>query len=220
MRFDILTIFPHLLDSYLSESLLKRAQNNNLLSINTHDIREYTTDPHKKVDSTPYGGGPGMVYQVEPVVNTLEALPREKKHLVILTSPRGKPFTQKMSQQLAKYDQLIFVCPRYEGIDERIKKYIDKEVSIGPYVLNGGEIAAMVMIEAISRHIPGVLGKASSLEEESFSKEGILEYPQYTRPEIFRNSRVPKVLLSGNHKKIKEWRDQKSPKRTPSGQNS
>ncbi|MEK7103408.1 MAG: tRNA (guanosine(37)-N1)-methyltransferase TrmD, partial [Patescibacteria group bacterium] len=124
MRFDILTIFPHLLDSYLSESLLKRAQNNNLLSINTHDIREYTTDPHKKVDSTPYGGGPGMVYQVEPVVNTLEALPREKKHLVILTSPRGKPFTQKMSQQLAKYDQLIFVCPRYEGIDERIKKYI------------------------------------------------------------------------------------------------
>lgn len=212
MRFDIITIFPHLLDSYLNESLLKRAQKNDLLSIYNHDLRDYTNDPHKKVDSTPYGGGPGMVYQVEPVVNTLEAIPRSPKNLVILTSPRGKPFTQKMSQQLAKYDQLIFVCPRYEGIDERIKKYIDKEVSIGPYVLNGGEIAAMVMIEAISRHIPGVLGKASSLEEESFSKEGILEYPQYTRPEIFRNSRVPKVLLSGNHKKIQEWRDQKSKK--------
>ncbi|MDP2656328.1 MAG: tRNA (guanosine(37)-N1)-methyltransferase TrmD [bacterium] len=212
MRFDIITIFPHLLDSYTNESLLKRAQKNNLLSINTHDLRAHTNDPHNKVDDTPYGGGPGMVYQVEPVVQALEALPRDKKSTVILTSPRGTPFSQKMAKQLSKYDQLIFVCPRYEGIDERIKKYIDKEISIGPYVLNGGEIAAMVVIEAVSRYIPGVLGKEESLVEESFSQEGVLEYPQYTRPETFRGSWVPKILLSGNHKKIAEWRAKKSPK--------
>lgn len=216
MRFDILTIFPRLLDSYTSESLLARAQKNDLLSIHTHDIRKYTNDPHRKVDDTPYGGGPGMIYQIEPVVNALEKLPRKKKSVVILTSPRGKQFTQKMAKNLAKYDQLVFVCPRYEGIDERIKKYIDKEISIGPYVLNGGEIAAMVIIEAVSRYIPGMLGKEASLIEESFSKEGVLEYPQYTRPEVFRKSRVPKVLLSGNHKKIEEWRAKKSPKRASS----
>lgn len=213
MRFDIVSIFPSFFDSFKSESLLKKAQDKELVFITTYDPRAFASDKHKTVDDKPYGGGAGMLMKIEPLVRTLESIKRTKRSRVILFSPSGKQFDQKRANVFAKkYDQLIFVCGRYEGVDSRIKKFVDEELSVGPYVLNGGEVAAMVVIESVARLIPGVIGNAESLAEESHVTEGASEYPQYTRPEEFRGQKVPKVLLSGDHKKIAEWRKKKTGK--------
>lgn len=212
MRFDIITIFPKILDSYFNESLLKKAQDKGLLKIKAHNLRDFTNDKHRKVDDSPYGGGPGMVVKAEPVYRAVQASKLKVKSSklkvktrVILFSLRGKKFNQKEAHRLAKYDQLIFICGRYEGVDERVAKHIaDEELSIGDYILSGGELPAAVVIETVSRLIPGVLGKSESLEEIKGS------YPVYTKPESVKlggkNRKVPKVLLSGDHKKIDEWR--------------
>jgi len=214
MRFDILTIFPRIFDSYFNESILKRAQKRRLITIKTHDLRQFTTDKHHKVDDTPYGGGPGMVIKIEPIYRAIGSIlrisnfqfpiskqKRRGKSRIILFSTRGKKFDSKIAKRLAKYNQLILICGRYEGVDERVAKYIaDEEISMGDYVLSGGELPAMVLVEAVSRFIPGVLGKRESLEEIKGS------YPAYTRPEAFKGWKVPKALLSGNHKKIEAWR--------------
>lgn len=229
MKFDIITIFPELFKGFLSESLLARAQKKKLLKINTHNLRKWTTDSHKTVDDRPYGGGAGMVLKVEPIYKAVSSIKhqvlRSKKKIktrVILLSAKGKTFNQRKARELAKYDQLIFICGRYEGVDERVARHVaDEEISIGNYVLFGGEVAAMVVVEAVSRLIPGVIAKTESVEYESFSDKDskIKEYPQYTRPEAvklkvkskkFKVLRVPKVLLSGDHKKIREWRSKNS----------
>lgn len=213
--FHVLTIFPEVVQPYVEASILGRAQKNGLLKIQAHDLREWTTDKHRTVDDTPYGGGAGMLMKVEPFDRAVRDVKRMKawkgKTRVILTAADGKPFTQKDVRHLAKYDQLIFLCGRYEGVDHRVEEHIADEVfSIGNYVLTGGELPALVMIDAIARMIPGVLGSKESLESESHDAEGVLEYPQYTKPEVYKKWRVPGVLLSGDHKKIKEWRTQKS----------
>lgn len=201
MTFDIITIFPNIFKSYFSESIVKRAQEKHLIKINIHNLRDYTKDKHKTVDDKPYGGGPGMIFKLEPVYNAVKKIKNKKKSKVILFSAKGKKFDQKMAKRFSKLDELILICGRYEGVDERIAKHIaDEEVSIGDYVLTGGEIPAMIVVDAVSRLIPGVLGKKESLEEIKGS------YPVYTRPEDFNKWKVPKVLLSGNHKKIEEWR--------------
>jgi tRNA (guanine37-N1)-methyltransferase len=225
MKFKIITIFPDIFTSYFNESIIKRAQKKGLVKIDIYNLRDFTGDKHKTVDDSPYGGGPGMVMMAEPIFKAVSALKKCKmqnakikiKEKVILFSPKGKKFDQKMAQRFSKLDKLIMICGRYEGVDERVAQYIaDEEVSIGDYVLTGGEIPAMIVIDAITRLIPGVIAK-ESLREESFSlsrekslREEKYEYPQYTRPEttlINKKKRsVPPVLLSGNHKKIEEWR--------------
>jgi tRNA (guanine37-N1)-methyltransferase len=221
IRFDIITIFPDIFTSYFNESIIKRAQAKKLVKINIHNLRDYTNDKHKTVDDKPYGGGPGMVMMIEPIFKAVSALKKLKrkneKVKTILFSAKGKKFDQKMAKRFSKLDRLIMICGRYEGVDERVAKYIaDEEVSVGDYVLTGGEIPVMIVIDAVTRLIPGVIAK-ESLKEESFSfakekalREENYEYPQYTRPEsILINGKkriVPKVLLSGNHKKIEEWR--------------
>lgn len=217
MRFDIITIFPKILDSYFNESILKRAQKNGFISIKVHNLRDYTADKHHKVDDTPYGGGPGMVLKIEPIIRAVrsikkQAIRKKIKTRVILFSLHGKKFDSKTARRLSKYDQLILICGRYEGVDERAAKYaVDEEISIGGFVLSGGELAGAIVVDAVSRFIPGVLGKHGSLEEIKGS------YPVYTKPEIVKvggkNRRVPKVLLSGNHKKIEEWRKERNVKR-------
>ncbi len=212
MRFDIITIFPKILDSYFNESLLKKAQEKGLFKITIHNLRDFTDDKHNKVDDSPYGGGPGMVLKTEPIVKAVQGIKRQgksKKSRAILFSLRGKKFDQTVAHRLAKYDQLIFICGRYEGIDERVAEYVaDEEISIGDYILSGGELPAAIVIEAVARLMPGMLGKSGSLEEKKGS------YPVYTKPESVklkgRNRAVPSVLLSGNHKKIDEWRDKNS----------
>lgn len=213
-RFDIVTIFPEIVEPYASASILGRAQKANILAIRAHNLRDWTKDKHHTVDDTPYGGGPGMVMKVEPFDKAVKKVKRRlKKTRVIVTAASGKTFTQEDAKRLAKYDQLIFLCGRYEGIDHRVTKYIaDETLSIGNYVLTGGELPAMVMIDAIARMIPGVI-EAESLEQESHSTEGYREYPQYTKPEEYKGWRVPDVLLSGDHKKIREWREEQSKKK-------
>lgn len=236
MKIDIITIFPEIFKSFLNESLLARAITKKLILIKAHNLRDWTNDPHKTVDDRPYGGGAGMVLKIEPIFKAVKELTlrqaqgsRKQNHSrVILLSAKGKQFTQKDARRLVKYDRLIFICGRYEGVDERVAKYItDEEISVGNYVLFGGEIPAMTIIEAVSRLIPGVVAKEESIKNESFSDKQSIEkeYPQYTRPEVFnpnaklktQNSKslkkgnqpgwkVPKILLSGDHKKIKEWR--------------
>lgn len=224
MKFDIVTIFPDLFSGFLIESLLARAQKKKLLTVKVHDLRKWTTDNHKTVDDRPYGGGAGMVLKVEPIFRAVKSLKfkiKSKRSRIILLSAKGKTFTQKDARRLAKYDHLIFICGRYEGVDERVAEHIaDEEISIGNFILFGGEVASMVIIESVSRLVPGVVQKEESIENESFSdKEAkTKEYSQYTRPEIFeikeefldgfrtKKLRVPKVLLSGDHKKIQEWR--------------
>ncbi len=211
MKFDIITIFPDIFDSYFNESILSRAQKKGLIKINIHNLRDYTNDKHQRVDDSPYGGGPGMVMMVEPILKAIKKIKNQKskikiKERVILFSTRGKKFDQKMAQRFSKLDKLIMICGRYEGVDERVAQYIaDEEISIGDYVLTGGEIPAMIVVDAVSRFIPGVLGKHESLEEIKGS------YPAYTRPESIlinkKKRNVPKVLVSGNHKKIEEWRN-------------
>jgi len=211
MKFTILTIFPDALTSYINTSILKRAQEKKVIKINTVDIRAFAKDKHKTTDDSPYGGGPGMVMKIEPIYKAVKKLTRstKKKTRVILFSTRGKKLDQKMARRLAKYDHLIMIAGRYEGVDERVAQHIaDEEISIGDYILSGGELPAMVLTEAVSRHIPGVLGKQESLEEIKGS------YPVYTRPEVFttkegKNLKVPTVLLSGDHKKIDAWRKEK-----------
>ncbi len=216
MKFNIITIFPKIFDSYLNESILKRAQKNKLIDIKIHNLRDFTKDKRGKVDDRPFGGGPGMVMQIQPIIKAIKFIKskiKNQKSKVIIFTPGGKQFDNKIAVNLAKnYDNLILICGRYEGIDARIKKVIKdlglkiEEISIGSYVLTGGELPAMVLIDAVSRQIPGVLGKTESLEEK---RHGI-GTPVYTRPEVFRwkgkEYKAPKVLLSGNHKKIEMWR--------------
>jgi len=235
MKFDIITIFPRIFNSYLNESILKRAQKKKLIKIKIHNLRDFSADKRKKIDDRPFGGGPGMVLKIKPIVQAISSILRiknselriKKKIKVILFSPAGKQFDNKIAGQLAKnYDNLILICGRYEGIDERVKKVIGNwkleidEFSIGPYVLTGGELPAMILIDAVSRQITGVLGKEESIEEKRLG----IGVPVYTRPEVFiykpphqmrigamcggkgKKYRVPKILLSGNHKKIEEWR--------------
>ncbi len=215
MKFDIITIFPKLVESYFDESILQRAQRQKLLKIKTHNPRDMARDKHKKVDDKPYGGGPGMLMMIEPLYKTLKKIKRAKQSKVILLDPAGRQFDQALAKKMARLDQLIFICGRYEGVDARLDKFIDEKISIGPYVLSGGELAAMVITEAVARLIPGVLGKQASLREETHTRPGYVEYPQYTRPEVFtyrekgklKKLSVPKVLLSGNHQQIKAWRE-------------
>ena len=208
MKFNILTIFPQILDSYFNESILKRAVAAGLIKIQSHDIREFAEGRHKQVDDTPYGGGPGMVLMVEPIYKCLKSIRRKKKAKVILLDPAGRQFNQKMAKEFSRLDQLIFICGRYEGIDARVDNLNDEKVSVGPYVLSGGELPAAIIIEATARLLPGVLGKIESTEYETFSgeKSDVVEYPQYTKPEEFNGWPVPKILLSGNHQKIEDWR--------------
>lgn len=210
-RFDVITIFPRIFDSYFGESIIKRAKNSKAIEINTHDLRDFTEDKHRNIDDTPYGGGAGMVMRVEPIFNCVNAIEKKSLTRTILFSAKGKRFTQKDAHRLAEYDQLIFICGRYEGVDERVAEHVaDEEISIGDFVLTGGEIPAMLVIDSITRLLPGVLGNDQSAIEESHSEEGFLEFPQYTKPESFEGWEVPKVLLSGNHGEIAKWRKEKS----------
>jgi len=208
INFDIITIFPEIFDSYFKESLIAKAQKKKLIKIKVHNLRKWASGVHKTVDDRPFGGGLGMIMKIEPIYKAVSAL-KKKKTRVILFSPRGKKFDQQKAYQLSRYDRLILICGRYEGIDERVNKHIaDEIISIGDYDLMGGELPAMIMIETVSRLIPGVLGKKEFLKERITKEKGFIEYAQYTRPEEFKKWKVPKVLLSGNHKKIKEWREE------------
>ena len=207
MRFDIITIFPEIFNSYFSESLINRGQRKKLIKINIHNLRDWTSDKHKTVDDKPFGGGIGMVMKVDPIFKAVKKIKKGKKTKVVLFTPRGQKFNQKMAYQFSKLDKLILICGRYEGVDERVAKHIaDIELSIGDYDLMGGELPAMIVVESVSRLIPGVLGKKELLKERISKEKGFIEYAQYTRPEVFNKWRVPKVLLSGNHKKIEEWK--------------
>lgn len=206
MRFDIVTIFPEIY-SYLDQSIIGKAKKS--LNIKVHDLRDFTNDKHRKVDDKPFGGERGMVMKIEPIYRAIKKI-KKRNGKVILFTPRGKKFNQKMATEFSKSKQLVLLCGRYEGIDERVKHLVDEKVSIGNYVLMGGDIPALVVIEAVSRLLPGVVGKSQALAERITKKGGFIEYPQYTRPEEFKGWKVPKVLLSGNHKKIKEWRDKHS----------
>ena len=215
ITFHIVTIFPKFFDSFLKESFIKKAQEKKLIKIKIYNLRDFASDKRKTVDDRPYGGGLGMVLKIEPIYKAIKFIKskiKNQKSKVILFTPRGKQFNQKMAFSFSKLKHLIFICGRYEGVDERVARYIaDFKISIGPYDLMGGEVAAMVVIEAVSRLIPGVIGKPAFLKERMV-KRGFIEYPQYTRPAVFSPKKgiewkVPKVLLSGNHQKIKEWRE-------------
>lgn len=205
MRFDIITIFPDIFESYFKESIVGRAIKQNLAEVNPINLRDYTADKHKTVDDAPYGGGAGMVMMVKPIYKAIKDV-KKKGGRVILLSAKGKKFNQKIARRFAKLKQLVLICGRYEGVDERVAEYIaDEEISIGDYVLTGGELPAMIVADAVVRLLSGVIAQ-ESLKEESFSEEGKVEYPQYTRPEDFKGWKVPPVLLSGNHKEIEKWR--------------
>ncbi|MEK6249648.1 MAG: tRNA (guanosine(37)-N1)-methyltransferase TrmD [Planctomycetales bacterium] len=219
MRFDILTLFPEMFPGYLGQSLLKRAIDANLVDIHLHNIRDWATDKHKSVDDRPFGGGPGMVLKVEPVVEAVEEVQKQSDHpghLVMMT-PQGKQFSQSLAESLASRPRLTLMCGRYEGFDERVRTILQpEEISVGDYVLNGGEVAAMVVIDAVVRLLPGVLGDEQSAVQDSFSgpNRHQLEFSQYTRPREYRGHQVPEVLLSGHHEEIAAWRQQVSLERT------
>ena len=215
IKFDVLSIFPEMFSSPLNFSLLKKAQEKGLLNICLHDIRNWANDKHKMTDDAPYGGGCGMVMKVEPVEKALAAIRSpEDDSLVVLMTPQGEIFNQKIAAQLAEKKQIIIICGRYEGVDERIREHlVDREISIGDYILTGGELAALVLIDAVSRLIPDVLGNPESTLGESFS-HNLLEYPQYTRPAEYKGWKVPDVLLSGNHAQIELWHKRESLRRT------
>ncbi len=210
MRFDICTLFPEMFKSYLDESILKRAQKAGLLEVHFHNIRDFSKDKHKKVDDTPYGGGAGMLMTPQPLYDCITTVKKLNKGPVIFMTPQGSKLTHTRTKRFAKhYDSLIIVCGRYEGIDQRIRDLlIDEEISIGDYVLTGGELPAMVFIDTVARFIPGVLGDDNSAEEDSFSRRlgGKKEYPHYTKPAVFKGLEVPEVLRSGNHAEIEKWR--------------
>lgn len=208
MKIELLTIFPEVFDSFLNTSIIGRARANGLLDIHTTDIRPYSKNKHKNTDDYPFGGGAGMLMMAQPIADAMKAVtqpPFQGKR--IFMGPRGKTLNQQLAQELAKEPELAILCGHYEGVDQRaLDHYIDMEISIGDYILTGGETAAMVLIDCISRFIPGVLGSAESAGDESFSDSGLLEYPQYTRPRVFEGEEVPEVLLNGDHKKINQWR--------------
>lgn len=214
MIFDVLTLFPEMIDNYCGYSILKRAVENNVLQVNTINPRDFTLDKHKKVDDTPYGGGAGMVLMAQPYVDAYESVKKQENFITVMLSPQGTPLDDKLVNDLAKYDQIVMLCGHYEGFDERIRDIIKPmEISIGDFVLTGGELPALCLIDAVSRKIEGTLGKIESADEDSFSN-GLLEYPQYTKPREYRGLKVPEVLLNGNHKEINEFRMQESLKRT------
>lgn len=212
MRFDIVTLFPDLFKSPLDESILKRAIEKGIIRVGLNNLRDHTHDRHHTVDDYPYGGGSGMVIKAQPVIEAIESL-RNNESVVVLLTPRGKPFNQKVAKRLSLKKHIILLCGRYEGVDERAVAYADEEISIGDFVLTGGEIAALAIIDAVSRLVPGVLGSEESADEESFSWS-LLEYPHYTRPRVFRGKRVPDVLLSGNHEEIRKWRRKEALRKT------
>lgn len=206
MTFDIVTLFPEMFSGPFDHSIIKRAQDKKLVEISFHNLRDFAADARGTVDDRPYGGGVGMVLMIEPIFKALQKIQSKK---VVLLDPRGEKFGQKKAREYSKLDQLTLICGRYEGVDERVREHlVDESISIGDYVLTGGEIPAMVVVDAVTRLIPGVLEKPDATKFESFSDEKILEHPQYTRPENFKGWKVPDVLLSGNHKEIKKWRNQ------------
>lgn len=214
MKFDVLTLFPGMLDSPLRQSIIGKAIDKGLLQIDVHNLRDWAEGRHQVTDDTPYGGGDGMVMKVDPVARALASLRSQSpRSRVLLMSPQGKVFRQADAERLSGEEALTFVCGRYEGYDERIRGLVDEELSLGDFVLTGGELAAMTMIDAISRLVPGVLGSAGSALTDSHS-DGLLEYPQYTRPAVFAGQSVPEVLLSGNHKLIADWRRREQLRRT------
>lgn len=222
MIINLITIFPEIFSSYFNESIIKRAQDKNLLRLKAHDLRAFTEDKHHTVDDTPYGGGAGMLLKVEPIykaiqsliksspLQTLKNFIRPKKRKIVLLSAKGKTWNQSLAREYSQLDELILICGRYEGVDERVLSFIDEEISIGDYVLTGGELGAMVLVDSIARLLPGVLGNEVSQKDESHSEAGVLEYPQYTKPPVFtagnKKLAVPEVLLSGNHQAINDWR--------------
>lgn len=215
MRYDVLTIFPEMISGYLREGILARAAKRGLIRIEVTDIRDFARGPHKNIDDRPFGGGDGMVMKPGPIYRALTSIDRlGPGSTVILLTPQGECFDQKMAWELSELPQLILICGRYEGVDERIKaSCVDREVSVGDYVLSGGELGALAVMDAVGRLVPGVLGGERSNREDSF-EGGLLEYPQYTRPRVFRGEAVPDVLLSGNHEKIRLWRRTESLRRT------
>jgi tRNA (guanine37-N1)-methyltransferase len=219
IRFDILSIFPEMFVSPFDCSLLKKARDNGLIEIGVHDIRSYAEDRHRMTDDAPYGGGGGMVMKVEPIARALDDLSPElnaghEGTVVVLMTPQGEPFNQKIAEELSYYSRVILICGHYEGVDERVRTHlVDREISIGDYVLTGGELPAMVVVDAVSRLVPDVLGNSESASLDSFAM-GLLEYPHYTRPAEYRGGKVPDVLLSGNHRDIMTWRRRESLRRT------
>jgi len=214
MRFDIITIFPEIFESYFSKGIIGKALKKGLLEVYIHNLRDYAQGKHKQVDDRPFGGNQGMVIKPEPVFYAVEAVKGKDKSLICLLSPKGKRFNAKMAEKFTKYSQIILICGRYEGVDERVaQNLVTDEISIGDFVLTGGELAAMVLIDSVSRFLPGVVGKMESVREDSFSSE-LLDYPQFTRPRSFRGMEVPEVLFSGNHKRIEIWRRKKALEKT------
>lgn len=213
MRIDVLTLFPEMFPGVLKSSMLGRAAENGLLQVEVHDIRAYTDNKHRKADDYPFGGGAGLVMMAQPIYDCVEAVLAGEHARRILLSPRGRLLTAAIARELAKEPRLLLLCGHYEGVDERVMDIIDEEISIGDYVLTGGELPAMVLVDCLSRFIPGVLGCSESAEEESFS-QGLLEYPQYTRPAEFRGKAVPEVLLNGHHANIQAWRKAQAIKKT------
>jgi len=222
MKIDILTLFPNMFKGPFDESIVKRAQDRSLLKIKIHNLRDWAKDKHKTVDDRPYGGGAGMIIRVDIIDRAISKLKTQNSKIILLT-PQGKVFNQKIAQKLSKMDHLILICGHYEGVDERVRKLVDEEISIGDYVLTGGEIPAMVIVDSVIRLIPGVLKKREATKFESFSSlnsefltlnSKLLEYPQYTRPAEFKGLKVPKILLSGDHKEIEKWQKKQSILRT------
>lgn len=213
LRIDILTLFPRMLDGLLGESILKRARQAGLVEIGLVNLRDYTDDPHRTTDDRPYGGGPGMVMKPEPIFRAVDAVRRPDSR-ILLMSPQGRPFRQAQAQELASAGHLVIICGHYEGVDERVRQaLVTDEISIGDYILTNGALAAAVAVDAIVRLLPGALGGEGATEEESFSA-GLLEYPHYTRPPLFRGLAVPEILLSGDHEEIRKWRQEQSLQRT------
>lgn len=218
MKFHIITIFPTIFESYFNESIIKRAKEKGKIEIKIHNLRDYTEDKHKTVDDTPYGGGPGMVLKVEPIFKCIEKIKKDEIKKgetvkIFLTSAKGEEFSQNSAEEMTVIDHIIIICGRYEGIDERIAQNVaDKEISIGKYILTGGELPAMVIVDSVARLLPGVLGNKESLVSESHNKEDMFDYPVYTKPDSFNGWDVPAVLLSGHHKEIETWRQEKKKK--------
>lgn len=211
MLFEVITIFPEIINGYMKTGVLGRAVEKKKIEVRAHDLRDWTNDKHKSVDDTPYGGGAGMVMKVEPIYKALKSLKKVKKRKIVLLSAKGKQWNQQLAKKYSKdLQSMVFICGRYEGIDERVLALVDEEISIGDYVLTGGELGALTIMDSVARLIPGVLGNNASLDMESHSKPGVLEYPQYTKPEKIilhkKTYKVPPILLSGDHPKIAEWR--------------
>ena len=214
MRFDVLTLFPELIQSRLDLSIMKRATDDGVISVNAINPRDFTLDKHKKVDDTPYGGGAGMVLMPQPYVDAYNSVEKLENSITLMMTPQGEPFTDKISNELSEFEQIIILCGHYEGYDERIREIIKpREISIGDFVLTGGELPALCVIDSVSRKIDGTLGKIESAHDDSFS-DGLLEYPQYTKPREYMGYKVPEVLLNGNHKLIEEFRYQQKIERT------